>query len=292
MNDLIIDAHQHYWQLGRFDYFWMTPERQALKRDFLPGDLAPLLSQNGVSQTIAVQAHASHAESYWLLELADAYKFISGVVGWTDLMSAQLGKALDEFQTRPKFKGIRHPLEAEPNDAWVVQPQVLKGLKELERRGIPFDLVIFPRHLPYLPQIREECPNLKLIINHLAKPRIASRQFEGWAREIEKVARLPGVWCKLSGMVTEADHHDWSTEDLRPYVKHVVSQFGDDRVMFGSDWPVCVLAASYQQVVDSLRQALGSPGEVALAKLWGRNASEVYRLENESISHSTKGVIA
>jgi len=278
MKDLVIDAHQHFWQLGRFDYFWMTPDREVLKRDYLPGDLAPLLRKSGINRSIAVQAHASHEESFWLLELASSHEFISGIVGWTDLTSPELGKALDEFQTHPKFKGIRHPLEAEPDDAWVVQPQVIKGLNELEKRAIPFDLVIFPRHLKYVSKIRERCPNLKLVIDHLAKPDIASREFDDWACDIEAVAKLPAIWCKLSGMVTEADHHDWTPEDLRPYVEHVVNQFGYDRVMFGSDWPVCVLSASYEQVVNSLRQVLGSPGEVALAKVWGRNASDVYGL--------------
>jgi len=215
MNDLVIDAHQHYWELGRFDYFWMTPDRQALRRSFLPHDLAPLLRKSGVDRTVVVQAHASHAESLWLLELAAAHEFISGVVGWTDLTSASLGKMLDEYQKHPKFKGIRHPLEAEPDDAWILQPRVLEGLEELQRRGIPFDLVIFPRHLKHLPAIRERCPDLKLAIDHLAKPPIAARQFDAWAREMERVAQIPGVWCKLSGMVTEANHRNWTPEDLR-----------------------------------------------------------------------------
>jgi L-fuconolactonase len=280
MKQLVIDAHQHYWEFGRFDYFWMTPEREALRRNFLPEDLAPLLRKSGVDRTIAVQAHASHEESFWLLELASSYEFVAGVVAWTDLTSPNLGKALDEFQRHRKFKGIRHPLEAEPDDGWVVRVEVLQGLAELERRGIPFDLVIFPRHLKYVPEIRERCPRLKLVIDHLAKPDIASRKFESWARELERVAKLPLVWCKLSGMVTEADHKNWRQEDFRLYVDHVVRHFGYDRVMFGSDWPICVLAASYDQVVYTLSSALGPLTEDESAKVWGRNASEFYALSD------------
>lgn len=273
-----VDAHQHYWQIGRFDYFWMTPERAALRRNFLPGDLAPLLHKSSIDQTVAVQAHASHEESSWLLDLASTHDFIAGVVAWTDLTSPDLAKTLDVFQRHPKLKGIRHPLEAEPDDAWIVRGEVLQGLAELEKRGIPFDLVIFPRHLKYVSAVREYCPNLRLVIDHLSKPDIAHREYEGWAREFERVAQLPLVWCKLSGMVTEADHKNWKQDDFKPYVNHVMSNLGYDRVMFGSDWPVCVLAASYEQVVSTLRSVLGPLTDDQSAKIWGRNASEFYNL--------------
>jgi L-fuconolactonase len=278
MKDLITDAHQHFWQLGRFEFFWMTPERQALRRDFLPSDLQPLLRRLGIDRSVVVQTHASHAESLWLLELASAHDFLAGVVAWTDLTSTGLGRVLDEFQRHPKFKGIRHPLEAEPDDSWVVKPSVIEGLRELERRDIPFDLVIFPRHLKYITEVRRCCPKLRLVIDHLAKPAIASGEFESWAREVENVAHLPEVWCKLSGMVTEANQQNWKPEDLKPYVDHVVRQFGYERVIFGSDWPVCVLAASYEQVVYALRYALGPLQEIEAARVWGRNAAAYYNL--------------
>jgi len=272
----IVDAHQHFWELGRFNYFWMTPERQVLRRNFLPSDLKPLLRENGVSATIAVQAHASREETRWLLELAATNAFIAGVVGWLDLTDPKLGADLDAIQRHPKFKGVRHPLEAESDDAWMLRPAVVQGLGELQHRGLPFDLVIFPRHLKFIPRLRELCPTLRLVIDHVAKPPILQRTADEWGRHIEGVAQLPGVWCKLSGLITEADHQRWTPDDLRPYVNHVVRLFGYDRLMFGSDWPVCVLAGSYEQVLSSTREALGELNQDDADRIWGGTARTFY----------------
>lgn len=278
MTCYIVDAHQHFWELGRFDYFWMTPERHQLRHSFLPEHLRPLLAQNHVNLTVAVQAHASIEETLWLLELGSAHEFIAGVVGWVDLTAPTLGKQLDKLQRDPKFKGVRHPLEAESDDGWMVKPAVVAGLCELARRGLPFDLVIFPRHLKLLPQLRDLCPNLRLVVDHMAKPPIAKGPLEGWAREIEIASQLPDLWCKLSGMITEADHSGWKVEDLQPYVDQVVSSFGYERLMFGSDWPVCLLAGSYEQVVSSTRHILGPLSAEAARKVWGENAKSFYEL--------------
>jgi L-fuconolactonase len=277
---MVVDAHQHFWDPGRFHYFWMTGEAlHALKRSFLPEHLRPLLSQAGVERTVIVQAISSADEAQWLLELASANQFVAGVVTWADLRSEGLAKELDKLQTHPKFKGVRHQMEVEPDDAWMVRDDVLRGLAELERREIPYDLLVHTRHLKYISQLRERCPRLKLVVDHIAKPRIAEREFDEWALEIERVSRLPDIWCKLSGMLTEAKWDAWTTDDLRPYVQHVVHQFGFDRVMFGSDWPVCTLAGTYQQAVESLQQALGPLPEPEARKLWGENAGEFYRLD-------------
>jgi L-fuconolactonase len=256
----------------------MTPDRKILRRNFLPQDLRPLLRKAGVDCTILVQAHPSLAESYWLLGLAEANEFIAGVVAWTNLEGPNLHKDLDKLQHHSKFKGIRHPIEAEPDDSWMIRKNVLAGFSELERRAIPYDLVIFPRHLKYVPRLRESCPNLKLIVDHIAKPNIAGKQFDQWAKDLAIVAADSNIWCKLSGLITEANHSGWSVEDLVPYVRHAVEQFGYDRLMFGSDWPVCLLAGSYLQVMDTLRNILGPLRKEDAAKLWGLNACKFYQI--------------
>jgi L-fuconolactonase len=170
-------------------------------------------------------------------------------------------------------------LEDEPDDAWVTRPVVLRGLSELERRDIPYDLLVWPRHLKHVPYLQELCPRLRLVVDHIAKPPIAKATMDGWTRDLEVVARLPNIWCKLSGMITLADWHRWTPDDLKPYVSHVVKLFGYERVMFGSDWPVCTLAGSYNDVVDALRHVLGWVDENSATKVWGGNACTFYRLE-------------
>jgi len=278
MSYTVVDAHQHCWDPDRFDYFWMTPRVQVLIRPFLPEHLRPLLSKPRVDRTVLVQAISSYEEGRWLLELASANEFISGVVTWADLTSATLPKDLDELQLHPKFKGVRHQIEEESDDAWMVREDVLRGFAELERRGIPYDLLVKPRHLQYVSVVRERCPRLRLVVDHIGKPRIAEGKFDDWARDLERVSELPDVWCKLSGMNTEANWSTWTPDDLRPYVTHVVEKFGYDRVMFGSDWPVCLLAGSYQQVVEALRLVLGPLPDQEAEKLWGQAATEFYQL--------------
>jgi L-fuconolactonase len=275
---MIIDAHQHFWEIGRFQYPWMTPDREVLRRCYLPGDLRPLLLEAKVDRTITVQAHQSLEEAFWLLELASTNNIIAGVVTWVDITSDSVAADLNRLTKHPKFKGIRHPIEDEPDDAWMIRPEVLRGLAELERRDVPFDLLVWPRHLKYIPQIRDRCPNLRLVLDHIAKPPIAEGTMDGWARGLETISKLPNVWCKLSGMITLAKMKQWSLGDLTPYVNHVIKVFGYGRVMFGSDWPVCTLSGSYQDVVETLREALGSLTEQEAANVWGGNASLFYHL--------------
>ncbi len=284
----VVDAHQHYWDPNRFKYVWMSPKVQPLVRAFLPADLKPLLTAAGVHQTIVVQAISSDEEADWLLDLASANEFIAGIVAWCDLESPLLGTRLDKLQQHPKFRGVRHQVEDESDDTWIVQPDVLSGLAELERRDIPYDLLVRPRHLKYIARVREHCPELRLVINHIAKPQIAEGVFEPWATDIAAVAKLPKVWCKLSGMNTEANWRTWTVEDLRPYVSHVVEQFGYNRVMFGSDWPVCTLAGTYQQTVDALREILGQISEAAASSVWGGNAAEFYGLRRTSTAGAAR----
>jgi L-fuconolactonase len=272
----MIDAHQHFWQVGRFDYPWMSSDLGVLYRDYLPGELAPILERNGVKQTVLVQASNSVAESRWLLELADENSFIAGVVGWVDLTSEEIDAQLDELCAHPKFKGVRHLVESEPRNDWLVQPAVLSGLRKLAARGLSYDLLVHTRHLRYVPEVAESCPDLPLVIDHLAKPPIARSEFEEWAQALKPLARYPNMHCKLSGLVTEANRSAWQANDLRPYVEYALELFGADRMMFGSDYPVCLLAATYDRVLDSFLELLGDGDR---DKIFSKNAARFYRLD-------------
>jgi L-fuconolactonase len=275
MADFVIDCHQHFWDLERFQYYWMTPQVDGLRRNFLPDDLIPLLRRAGIDRTIVIQAHRSHEEAQWLLALSARHDFIAGVVTWADLTSPHLGMILDDLQRHPKFLGIRHPIEDEPDDAWMLREEVLRGFRELERRGIAYELLVWPRHLKYIPALRERCPYLKLVVDHVANPPIAQGVMDAWADNLAIVASLPNIYCKLSGMITRIG---WTTESLRPYVAHAVRVFGFDRLMFGSDWPVCTLGGSYKEVVDAVREVLGGASPRDASRVWGQTAVEFYGL--------------
>ena len=273
-----IDAHQHFWDLDRFTYAWMPPAPSRLRRNFLPEDLAPILAEHRFDGTVLVQAHTHIDETRWFLELARQHAFIKGVVGWVDLTDARLCATLDELQQHPKFKGVRHPVHDEADDRWLLRDDVIAGLGELARREIPYDLLLRPVHLPLVPRIAERVPDLNMVIDHIAKPSIAKHRIEGWAQDIQAAAAIPQVYCKLSGMITEADRDSWSAEDLRPYVGHVLDAFGPERLMFGSDWPVCLLAGSWKQVLAAFTQALGPMPAPARDRILGGTAEWFYRL--------------
>lgn len=274
-----IDAHQHFWVLSRGDYSWLTPAAGILYRDYLPEHLQPHLQANGIEATVLVQAAPTVAETEFLLELSDRYPFIAGVVGWLDLEGDDFPRQLERLQRHPNFKGVRPMLQDLPDDAWILRPRVQEALRLLAEREVAFDFLVFPRHLPHVVTTLEAIPGLRAVIDHLAKPPIARGELEPWRTWLARVAQFPGVMCKLSGMVTEADHQQWRPEHLAPYVHHALDLFGPDRVMFGSDWPVCLLAASYDRVVAALREALGSRLTPELDDaLFGGNAARFYRL--------------
>src|ERR1043166_5980088 len=268
----MIDSHQHFWQVGRFDYPWMSRDLGVLYRDYLPADLAPVLERNGVDRTVVVQASNSIEETRWLLELADANPFIAGVVGWVDLTG------FDEVFTHPKFKGVRHLVESEPDEDWLIRPAVLSGLKQLSAHGCTYDLLVHTRHLRYVPQVLESCPELQFVIDHLAKPPIARREIDEWAEAMKPVAAFSNIYCKLSGLVTEASWTSWQPEDLRPYVDRALELFGTDRMMFGSDYPVCFPASSYDRVLESFQELLRDLSDDDRDKIFSRNAQRFYRL--------------
>jgi L-fuconolactonase len=277
----MIDAHQHFWQLSQpFDYRWLdAPDLSAIKRDFMPEHLEPLIHKTPVRRTIFVQTQHDIAENRWVLRLAEQYAFIAGVVGWVDLASAACEEQLLEFAAHPKFVGVRHVTQDEPDDDFIVRPNVLHGLKILEKHGIPFDLLFYVKHLRHVPALARHLPNLPMVVDHLAKPRIKDRQITDWLADLRAAAAFPNVYCKMSGLITEADWRTWTAADLKPYVQSALEAFGPKRCMFGSDWPVCELAGTYQQVYEALIEALGPISADEKRQIFGATAAEFYNLD-------------
>jgi L-fuconolactonase len=278
-----IDGHQHFWQTDRGDYHWMDPSVPVLCRDYLPSDLCPHLQKHRIERTILVQAAQTVAETDFLLELAARHSFIAGVVGWLDMESVDFVRQFDLYRRNPKFIGLRPMLQDLPDPAWIVRPQVLKSLQLVADADFPFEFLTYTQHLPYVLQALEAAPQMRGVIDHISKPEIREKKVEPWKRLMAQAARHNNLYCKLSGMITEADHLHWSTEDLRPYIEHIVDCFGWDRVIFGSDWPVCLLAGSYDQVVQALIDVLGPRlDEEFERKLFGENAARFYKLGLET----------
>ncbi|WP_029422397.1 amidohydrolase family protein [Alicyclobacillus macrosporangiidus] len=275
-----VDAHQHYWKVERGDYGWLTSDASILYRDYLPEHLRPHLRARGVERTVVVQAAPTVEETEFLLNLAQHEPTVAGVVGWLDLDSPEFAQQLSRFASHPKWVGLRPMLQDLPEDDWILRDQVMENIGHLCEAGVPLDILVFPRHLPYVIQALRRWPNLRAVVDHLAKPPIRTGEMEPWRSWMDEVARFPNVMCKLSGMVTEADWKSWTTDDLRPYVEHVVNAFGPDRVMFGSDWPVCLQAVSYEQVHDALLDLLAPLlSSAELEQVFGGNAVRFYGLE-------------
>jgi len=274
-----IDSHQHFWKVARGDYHWMSPAVSVLCRDYLPEDLQPLLEKNHINKTVLVQAAQTREETDFLLDLADQHDFIAGVIGWLDLESPNFGGDLELLSKRPKFLGIRPMLQDLTDDDWILRPQVMESLKLIAQLDLPFEFLTYTRHLPHILKALETTPGLRAVVDHVSKPEIKNQKFDPWQSLMAEVARHPNVYCKLSGMITEADHQTWTVEDLRPYVEHVVKCFGFERVMYGSDWPVCLLAGSYDRVVGAL-QAILEPqlNQQRETAVFGGNAAHFYKL--------------
>ena len=275
----VIDSHHHFWDVGKLDYTWMPPGDSVLRRNYLPEHLAPVLNQAGIDKTVIVQAHQSIEETKWLLDLAENSEFVAGVVGWVDLTAPDVGHTLDELQANPWFKGVRHIWHDETEDDWLARPEPVNGLREVAARGLAYDFLVRPQHLKYVPEIMDKVPDLRSVIDHIAKPLIAEKVIEPWLEDLREVANIPGMMCKVSGMVTEADMSTWSSDDLAPYVAHVLGMFGYDRIMYGSDWPVCLQAGSYQQVFGAAKTTLSSLTSEESQAAFGKNAARFYKLD-------------
>jgi L-fuconolactonase len=282
MNGMIrIDAHQHFWQYSPVNYGWIDDSMAALKRDFLPHDLAPLLQANGLSGSIAVQARQSLKETRWLLKLAQENEFIRGVVGWVDLSSPQVTEQLQGFAGNQKLVGVRHVVQAEPDDEYMLRPEFRRGIAQLAEFGLVYDLLLHPRHVPVAVKLVREFPDQPFVLDHIAKPPIAAGTLEPWARDIRRLAELPNVACKLSGMVTEARWREWTQDDFRPYLDVVLECFGPSRLMIGSDWPVCTVSTDYGATLGIVLRFIGQLAPSERDAILGGTCARVYRIEAE-----------
>ncbi len=275
-----IDAHQHFWRYSPTEHTWMSDDMMALKRDFLPEDLKPLLTAIQFDSCVAVQARQSIEETRWLLDLAEKHEFIRAVVGWVDLRSEDLAAQLESFARNPKLAGVRHVVQDEPDDEFMLRPQFRRGISRLQEFNLTYDLLLFPKHLPVAVKLVEAFPEQRFALDHLAKPKIAERLLSPWREDLKALAGFPNVYCKLSGMVTEAKWNQWQPEDFNSYLDIAFSAFGPNRLMIGSDWPVCTLSAAYeptlQIVFDYVRQF---PAETQ-AGILGANCGRFYGIES------------
>lgn len=272
-----IDSHQHFWKFDPVRDSWIDSSMQKIARDFLPQDLKPLLSQSQMEGCVAVQADQSETETQFLLDLAGKNTFIKGVVGWVDLRADDLSERLDFFSKNPLFKGVRHILQDE-KEGFMMQDSFLRGIRQLKNFNLTYDLLVFPHQLEEAIALVKKNPDQLFVLDHLAKPYIKDQKIEDWAKHIKVLAKHKNVYCKLSGMVTEADWNHWRAQDFEKYLPVALETFGSDRLMFGSDWPVCLLAGSYQHVVQIIELFVKKLKPVEQNKIMGENARSFYKL--------------
>lgn len=279
---MIIDSHQHFWRYDPSRHAWLTDEMSALRRDFLPQDFAPECMASGVDGSVLVQVDQTELETSFLLDLAESSSRIAGVVGWIDLRSPHVALRLQHFSQFKKLRGFRHVAQSEPDDYFLVQPALLEGIAHLRQFGYTYDILIYPKQLPAAIELVSRFPQQRFVLDHIAKPFIKAHALEPWASHIKTLAQSPNVFCKLSGLVTEADWGRWTTDDFRPCLDVVFAAFGPDRLMFGSDWPVCLLAASYSQVKELIETYVDANAPECKEKIFGGNAIWFYGLEAAS----------
>jgi L-fuconolactonase len=278
---VIVDAHHHFWDPARAEYPFLTDDLAAIRRSFGPADLAPLLAAAGIDATILVQTRSSVMETEEFLAIAAAAPFIRGVVGWVDLRDPAVGETIARLRVGAggdRLVGIRHQVQDEEDPDWLARDDVRRGIEEVGRAGLVYDLLVRSREMPAAWEVVAAMPDVRFVVDHLAKPPIREGARQPWADLVTGLGGLPNTWWKVSGLVTEADWRDWRPADLRPYVEHVLAAVGPERLMFGSDWPVCLLAASYPEVVAAAHEALGGLSEAGRAAVFGGTAVDVYGL--------------
>lgn len=274
----MIDAHHHLWHYNDMEYSWIGPGMDVLKKDYLPEELAELAGDIGIMATVVVQARQTIAETEWLLDLAELHPLICGVVGWIDLRSGSLGEQLESLSRRDRLVGIRHVLQDEPA-GFMEDPNFLRGIEQLGTAGLAYDLLIYPGQMEEAIRLVEKYPEQTFVLDHMAKPPVRLGSLQPWKEQMEALAEHPGVWCKISGLVTEADHRNWNYESLVPYLDAVARAFGTERIMLGSDWPVCRLAAEYSEVMSIPRRFFDGWGVEERNRVFYENAVRCYGLE-------------
>jgi L-fuconolactonase len=273
-----IDSHQHFWKYHPVKDAWITDDMKVIQRDFLPPDLLPLLQQNNVDGCVAVQADQSETETDFLLQLAKENDWIKGVVGWTDLRAPNLEEKLQHYAQYNKIKGFRHIVQAEPEDDFLLGAEFCNGIALLSKYHFTYDILVFPRQLKHVAAFVQQFPDQPFVIDHLAKPDFKKADFAEWEKAMRAAAAYPNVSCKVSGMVTEANWSSWMNEDFTYCLDVVVEAFGINRLMFGSDWPVCLVAASYQETCNIIHRYFMQFSIAEQEKLWGKNAVDFYHL--------------
>ena len=273
-----IDAHQHFWQYSAEEYGWINNSMKKLKKDFLPEDLYPLIIDLEINGTIVVQARQTLEETQWLLQLSNQYDYIKGVVGWVDLCNKNLPIQLEQFTKHSKFIGVRHVIHDESDDNFMLRRDFMNGMHELSHYDLSFDILIFPKHLQVTLDFVERFSDQRFVLDHLGKPFIRDRVLNPWKEKIRQLAEFPHVYCKLSGMITEADWFNWKSIDFLPYLDTVFEYFGTKRLLMGSDWPVCTLAGTYYQVYDIVLEYLKPFSNEERAGILGNNALSFYKI--------------
>lgn len=274
-----IDTHQHFWTFSDAEFGWIDASMASLRRDFGPADLEPLCDAAGIDRVVAVQARQSLEETRWLLDLADHHPRIGAVVGWVPLIDPHVESTLAALAERPRLTGVRHVLHDEPDDDFCLRDDFNRGLKLLPRYRLAYDLLIFPQHLPQAARLVDRHPRVVFVADHLAKPRVRGGAFDhAWAEAIRDLARREHVYCKVSGLTTEVRDQAWDLDTIRPYVETVLEAFGPGRLMFGSDWPVCLLRTDYVSWARAVATLTASLSDDEQAALWGGNARKVYRV--------------
>ena len=273
-----IDAHHHLWRYTAGEYGWLDEDMRSLRRDFLPKDLMAELKNAKIDGTVVVQARQTLDETRWLLDVAEENEAIRGVVGWAPIAGEDFPGVMEEFENRPKLKGLRHVIQAEEDENYILRADFNAGMYAMRGSGLVYDILIYERQLPQTIEFVDQYPDQVFVLDHIAKPRIGAGILEPWAANLRDLGQRPNVWCKVSGLVTEANWKDWSPETLRPYLDTVVDAFGAGRLIAGSDWPVCLVAGGYAQWFDLLRTYFAGYSEEEREAIFGRTAIDVYQL--------------
>lgn len=274
-----IDAHQHLWKYDPVEYDWIDDAMSVIRRDFLPDDLLGVTREAGVAGVVSVQARQTLEETRWLLELTDQHDFIRGVVGWVPLVSQRVGEELDRFAANRKLRGVRHVLQGEADERYMLRDDFNAGIRGLKPRGLAYDILIFERQLPQTIEFVDRHPDQAFVLDHVAKPRIRENALSPWRENIRELARRDNVFCKISGMVTEADYRQWTVDQLRPYVEIVLEAFGPRRLMVGSDWPVCLVACGYRRWWEVIEELIAGLSADEQREILGGTAIRAYRLQ-------------
>jgi len=273
-----IDSHQHFWKFDPIRDAWINESMATIQRDFYPEDLEPILKKHYIDGCVSVQADQSEAETKFLLELAEKHDFIKGVVGWVDFMHPHARERIAQYAENKKMKGMRHVLQGEPDRAYMLNPQFMKGIAALKNYDLAYDILVFPDQLGYTNQFIKNISGVRFVIDHIAKPDIKNQNIDKWEHSMRLIAQHENAWCKISGMITEADWKNWQYDDFVPYLDIVFEAFGANRVMFGSDWPVCNVAGGYDKMIGIVEQYTAKLSADEQCRFWGLNAIEFYKL--------------